>query len=111
MNRFLVFDKALEVIGEMRTLDEAVAKRDRDLASQLRRAGSSIPLNLAEGARRVGADRLHHYRIAAGSAAEVRAALAVANAWGYLRREDTARVMAQLDEILAMLWAITHRAA
>ncbi len=40
---------AIEALGAVRPLLDAVQRRDRDLASQLRRALSSVPLNLAEG--------------------------------------------------------------
>ena len=44
--------------------------------------------NRGEGSRRVGRDRPNLYRIAAGSAEEVRVALWVARAWGYLVTRD-----------------------
>ncbi len=85
----------------------ALAKADRNLADQLRRAASSVVLNIAEGNRRTGMDRLHFFRIAAGSAAEVRAALDVARAWGMVGAAPA--VEAELDRVLAMLWRLTHR--
>ena len=39
---------------------------------------------LDEGSQRTGRDRFHLYRVAAGSAAEVRTALALATTWGYI---------------------------
>ena len=104
--RFEAYEIALESVAALRPVLDQLARRDRDLADQMRRAASSVALNLAEGARRVGRDRLHFYRIAAGSAAEVRAALAVARAWGCLDR--VAEVEVLLDRELAMLWRLTH---
>ena len=47
-----------------------------------------------------------HYAIAHGSANEVKAALAVARAWGWL---DEAKAPAEiLDRLLALLWRLTH---
>jgi four helix bundle protein len=79
--RFEAYEVALELVAALRPVLVQLGRRDRDLADQMRRAAASVVLNLAEGARRTGRDRLHFYRIAAGSAAEVRAALAVARAW------------------------------
>ena len=104
--KFQAYEIALEMVAALRPSLEALARKDRDLADQVRRAASSVVLNLAEGARRTGKDRQHFYRIAAGSAAEVRAALAVARAWGNL--EPVAGVEALLDRVLAMLWRLTH---
>ena len=67
-----------------------------------------MPLNISEGARRVGADRLHHYRVAAGSADEARTALRVASAWRYVAADECAAADALLDRELAMLWRLTH---
>ena len=67
-----------------------------------------MALCLAEGARRTGKDRLHLYRVAAGSAAEVRAALAVGRAWGWIGSAALAPAEALLDRVLAMLWRLTH---
>jgi len=61
---------------------------------------------LAEGNRRAGQDLLQFFRIAAGSAAEVRAALEVAGAWGMIDAAPVAE--AELDRVLAMVWRLTH---
>jgi len=78
------------------------------LADQLRRAASSMPLNVAEGAQRLSRDRLQHYRIAAGSAAEARSALQVACAWGYVGGQQVEDADALLDRVVAVLWRLTH---
>ena len=85
---------------------EQLRKGDRALTDQLKRAASSVALNIAEGNRRTGQDRIQFFRIAAGSAAEVRAAMDVARAWGSI--EASPAVAAQLDKVLAMLWRLTH---
>jgi four helix bundle protein len=100
---FHVYDLALELIRACRPLIERVARRDRSLAEQLRRAVQSAALNLREGNRRVGGDRLHSFRIAAGSADEVVGALEVAEAFGYLARADVEPALALADRVLAML--------
>ena len=104
---FHVYGAALGLVSALRSLHGELVKTDRSLADQLRRAASSVVLNIAEGNRRTGKDRLHFFRIAAGSAAEVRAALAVAQAWGAIGAAPVAE--AELDRVLAMLWRLTHR--
>lgn len=85
-----------------------LARKDPDLARQLRRAVASVPLNLAEGACRMGKDRMHHYRIAAGSAAEAMSALTLALGWGHLAAGDLEPSEALADRLRALLWRLTR---
>lgn len=105
---FHAFDVALEMIAHLRQPLASIAERDPDLAQQLRRAAASVPLNLSEGRRRQGRDRLHLFRVAAGSADEVVATLRVAEAWGHLEPASSAPALAACDRVLAMLWRLTH---
>jgi four helix bundle protein len=66
------------------------------------------PLNVAEGRSRAGRDRTHLFRIAAGSASEVAAALDVAQAFGYLSSELCEPSRKLLDRQRALLWGLTH---
>ena len=106
--RFDVYEVSLELVGAMRPVVERVKLHDRDLALQLRRATSSVPSNIGEGARRAGRDRTQFFRIAAGSANEVRSELSVALAWGDISAEMIQPALALLDRVLAMLWRLTH---
>ena len=106
---FHAFNLSLSLISALRPLVELLEKRDRDLARQLRKAASSVSLNLSEGRKRVGRDRLHLWRIADGSAEECRACLHVAAAWGHLRDDDIDEALTILDQRLAMCWRLTHR--
>jgi len=73
---------ALQLAAALRGSLEAIRRHDRSLADQARRATSSVALNLSEGNRRTGRDRLHCFRIAAGSLDEARTSLDLALAWG-----------------------------
>jgi four helix bundle protein len=105
---FQAFDVALEMIRQLREPLAAIAHRDPALAHQLQRAAASVPLNLSEGRRRNGRDRLHLWRVAAGSADEVVASLRVAEAWGHVDTTSIAPALNLCDRILAMLWRLTH---
>jgi len=106
--RFEVLEVALALVAALRALVERIQQSDGELATQLRRAGSSVPLCIAEGAQRSGRDRPHLFRVAAGSAAEVRAALRVAVAWGYLEAAAVVPAEQLLDRVAAMLWRLAH---
>ncbi len=105
---FIAFDVALDMIRQVRDPLSRLAERDPDLARQLRRAAASVALNLSEGRRRAGRDRVHLWRVAAGSADEVVASLRVAEAWGLLDAGAIAPARASCDRILAMLWTLTR---
>ena len=103
-----VYELSLEMIREVRPLVEKVATRDRALADQMRRAASSVPLNVAEASQSQGGNTTARYKTAAGSAAEVTAALEVALAWHYIAHAQAQLVLATLDRVRAMLWRLTH---
>lgn len=81
---------------------------DRALATQIVDAANSAALNLAEAGPRAGKDQTQHWRIAAGSVAEVRAAVDVAEAWGYCDGLDLAPVRDLLDRQAALLYRLIH---
>lgn len=105
---FHAYDVALDMLRHLRNPLDVLATKDPHLADQLRRAAQSVPLNVGEGRRRAGRDRLHLWRIAAGSADEVRACLQVGEALGYFDQAVIAAPLALCDRVLAMLWRLTH---
>ena len=79
-----IYDDMLEAVRAMRAVVAAIERRDSDLARQLRRAASSVVLNVAEGSGSFGRVRTVRYRTALGSARETLACLRVAEAFGYV---------------------------
>ena len=103
---FIAYEVSLEVITSLRKVVPQIEAHDRDLADQLKRAASSVTLNLSEGQRLTKGNKPKHYAIAHGSANEVRAALQTALAWGWI--EDASDALARVDRLLALLWLLTH---
>ena len=108
MREFEALTRAIELAKAVRAPLEAIARRDRSLAEQVRRAVTSVPLNLAEGSRRAGRDRLQAYRVAAGSADEVLVALRVAEALGYLGEGQAREAVELADRVIAMVTRIVR---
>jgi four helix bundle protein len=103
-----VHEMAITIIEALAPLVLLVQRRDRELASQLRRAASSIVLNIAESEYSDPGNRRARLFTAAGSANESRSALRVAVAWGYIPAGRATDVLAQLDQVMAILWRLTH---
>jgi four helix bundle protein len=78
-----IYEVALRVVEELRPVLVCIERKDRDLARQMRRAVSSVVLNIAEGSGSSGGTRRERYRSALGSAREVVACIEVARAWRY----------------------------
>ena len=57
--------------------------------------------------QRIGKDRLHLFRVAAGSAEETRTHLLVALAWGYLTSSEVEAPMKLVDKELRLLSVLT----
>ena len=108
MARFDALEVSVEAAEALAEALQSIARHDGDLARQLRRAIASVHLNIAEGARRNGKDRLHAFRIAAGSAAEARGALRLAVAWRFIPRSAVEAGDQRLDRVGAMLWRLTN---
>lgn len=80
-----IYVDALEVVRELVPFVAEIDRHDPDLTRQLKRARTSIPLNIAEGSHARGARRNLHYGYAKGSANECIAVLEAAHASGYIR--------------------------
>ncbi len=85
-----IYPIVIEFITALRPLLILIERRDRDLGRQLRRASSSVALNLAEGMYSRGENRTARYHSALGSMRESQACLEVAQAFGYVRALDAA---------------------
>ena len=105
---FIAFELSLEIIAGLREIVAVVRRCNVKIADQIVSAASSVAANVAEGNRREGKDRIHFFRIAAGSAAETRAHLRVAQAWGWIGARDIGTVLAMIDRELRLLWGLTH---
>jgi len=101
--------QVIHVVQLAKPLVEGIARRDRDLAAQVRRALSSVALNTAEGfGNRAGNSRLR-FESAKGSLYEAEAGLRVAVAWGHGSAEALAPVLEAMDSLGARLHGLIRR--
>ncbi len=77
------------------------------MTSQLRRASTSIPINIAEGCgRRSDAEFAHFLNIAAGSTSEVEEELLLSFDLSFMNEESYQKLNKEVKEIKAMLGAL-----
>ena len=107
-NRFEVLEIALQAAGTAITIVGRVPTKSRSLADQVVRSASSVPANLAEGHGRTGKGRLHHYRIAYGSAKEVEVHLQLLVGAGVVKQHQTAEALELFDRVRAMTWRLLN---
>ncbi|MDC3962037.1 four helix bundle protein [Polyangium jinanense] len=103
-----VYGVAIEMLKMLRPVMERIGTKDPNLGYQIRRAATSVALNLSEGAYSQGRNERARWHTAMGSAAEVRACLEVADALGYIENVDEA-LLDTLDRIVATLHRLTRR--
>ena len=99
----------IETIRLFAPVVEAIEKRDRDLADQMRRALASVALNLNEAVGNRGGNRRLRFETARGSAKESRSAYEVARAFGYVRLD--AALVDRLDRIAATMYRLGRPAS
>ena len=102
-----IYETMIEVLRGLGPVTAAIERSDRDLARQLRRASSSVALNISEGSGSSAGTRKERYRNALGSARETGACLDVAVALGYVEDIDAA-MLARLDHVRATLFRVAR---
>jgi four helix bundle protein len=106
----IVYRVASEAVAALGPIVRQVAARDRNLADQLKRAATSVMLNIAEAEGSDPGNARARLHTAAGSTRETRAALTLAVAWGYIAAADRDRVEPLLDRASAMLHGLLRSA-
>jgi len=107
-NNLIVYGKAIEAAGEAISVVRRVPAPLKTLVDQVIRSASSVPANIAEGHGRFGRDRLHHWRIAYGSAKEVDCHLRLLVGAGAVNPNRADATLQLFDEVRAMTWRLLH---
>lgn len=99
-----VYHCAVEFLGIALRLAARLPHGERELRDQLKRAATSVPLNIAEGAGKPGAaDRARFYGIARGYAMECGALVDVCRVSEYLTPAQADEAKKLLQRIVSML--------
>jgi four helix bundle protein len=97
----LVWQKGMELAKQVYQLTETFPAAERyGLVAQMRRAGVSVPSNIAEGqARRSRREFVQFISHAEGSAAELETQLILSTDLGYASRANVQRSMDLIEEV------------
>ena len=102
----VVYQKSYGQAIKVYELTKSFPKEERyGLTSQLRRAATSIPLNIAEGYGKVemGKELLRYLSMARGSSAEMEVLLEFSKDLGYISGNDHEELRARQQEVGKML--------
>ncbi len=105
------WQKAIDFCLDIYKLTGSFPTEERfGLISQLRRAGVSVPSNIAEGSgRNSDKEFVHFLSIATGSSYELETQLIIAHRLGYIKEEEIQEATLKLSEIQKMVFAFSNR--
>ena len=101
-----VYKKSYGLAIKLYELTRCFPKEERiGLVSQIRRAATSIPLNIAEGYGKVeiGKELLRYLSMARGSSAELEVLLNFSKDLGYISQDEYSKLIAIQEEVGKML--------
>ena len=104
-----IYSLSLDIVASVCALANSVQRQDKDLARQMRRAVTSVPLNMQEGLYGRGGTRTARLHDAMGSAKETMACLHVCVAAKYLGQAQVVNDLARIDSVVAGLYRLAHR--
>jgi len=108
----LIWQRSMSLAEKVHVLTRArIFDQDRDFRSQMRRASTSLPLNIAEEFERgTLADSIKFYYIAKGSAGELRTQSALAGRFGYLKESEAESLVSEVSELSRMIMGFIRAA-
>ena len=114
MQRFTdlkVWQRAHALVLEVYRISASFPQEERfGVSSQLRRAITSVPTNIAEGSRRQGQQEYSRFlNVAQSSAAQTEYLLILCRDLGYLSPAAFDRLTAELDEVARMLHGLRSK--
>jgi len=111
VQRLQVWQRSVNLALECYKLSGELPREEKfALTSQIRRAATSVPSNIAEGYGRWNArDFARFLAIASGSLRELETHLIIANRLGYLSNVSTEPTFRTIDELARMLYRMRLR--
>lgn len=99
-----VYQRAIDFVGEIYQFSRSLPDEERfGLIDQIRRAVTSIPINIAEGSSSSSKKVFNRYLDVTGSDYETKTILTICQKLNYVSKELISKMLAELDEIIAMI--------
>ncbi|MGB3870695.1 MAG: four helix bundle protein [Flavobacteriales bacterium] len=114
MNRFknlIVWQQALDLSVDVYRVTEKFPKKEvYGIASQMQRAGVSVPSNIAEGAARNHDGEFFYFLgIACGSAAELATQTIIAERLGYIEKIEADKILGETEHIMNRVFKLQQQ--
>ena len=107
-----VYKRSYELALEIHKKSQGFPRHEQyELGSQLRRAATSIPLNIAEGFGRKGTEKDFKYflRIGLGSCNEVMVLLEMIRDLGYIEKENYEELNEKYDHVTRQIYRLIEK--
>ena len=104
-----ILEQVVALISLARPLVDAIQRKDRDLASQVRRALSSVGLNVAEAFGNASGNARLRFESARGSLYEAQAGIRIAISWGYFTPQQATPTLVALDVLGGRIYGLSRR--
>ena len=105
---FEALENAIALVSKLQPVLQKIRRRDPGLCDQAQRAAQDHALALSEGGSRTGREEIRFWRAALGSITELRDALRISLASGYVGDADLVEVAPLVDRGRAMAWRLVH---
>ncbi len=106
----IAWQKAMNLAHAVYELTSSYPKEEKyGLRAQIRRAGVSVPSNIAEGQGRSSTGEFrHHLSIAHGSVREIETQVLISARLGYLQEESATRIMRMTAEVGRLIKGLSN---
>ncbi len=107
----IVWQKSVDLSIKIYKITNTFPEHEKfGLTNQLRRAGVSLPSNIAEGSKRTTKKDFKHFlTIASGSGAEMETQLYIAQQLGYLTNEEYSTTQEDITEVMKMITSLIKK--
>ena len=107
----IAWQKAMDLAGDIYSLTKTFPAEERfALTSQIQRAVTSIPSNIAEGAGRATPKELVHFlAFALGSAYELETEITLSHHFGYLSDKQYDELLYKLVEVQKLVFSLMKK--